>query len=744
MSPASFSFHFGLILGRYIGVLNITFVPGPNPADKKIPIQAIDQETEQKNNTFHEAVSPRQQTKSTTKDDGFLHISPPPRQVSHSQRDEKLGVPYIMLDQNRHILPQRLFDVPQRPRSAEPCHGRKGIKVPELTETGAVTPSVASQNIPSSPKLPPFEPSSSWGTTVINSKLRDQIFREVFRPPPIHHHRRHGPAHNTLPRVRTTTSRKRTNWSTPLDENESPPKELDGTKSSEMGIADGTSEILSLTSDVYSSSASILDEFSTLDQIKSMSSVSSGRSTNNGLTYVKRRHSGLGLRRRHDSVNDQSAGNLRYFEDEAYRADAEEVFPMEHEKTSKSGAFSPTKSRTLELTSILPLSATSPSAEPDQPSRESDNQGGYRTIQSNGIEFDLPPLNPKDARKDVPGERLAYYILLEDLTSGMGRPCVLDLKMGTRQYGVEATPEKMKSQQRKCMTTTSQQLGVRICGMQTFDVKKREEKYQDKYIGRDLKAGKEFREALTRFLYDGVSYSSVAKRIPPLLRKLSTLENIVRRLPGYRFYASSLLLFYDAEPLKSRKAKEEYAKWVAAMEKEERIERHTSAENITGPGPIPNTAGDGAGFDSQDPLTMSTVQGDHGRRRSSQTSHKGDKPRRKSREFKFDAPLIEVKMLDFANCVQAEDPLPATARYPPQHPDDVDRGYLRGLRTLKLYFERILSEIREDRNVIRERGESEELLNSQHESIDGADRDDAIVSDGDPIPWDTDDREVST
>src|SRR5882762_9413070 len=64
---------------------------------------------------------------------------------------------------------------------------------------------------------------------------------------------------------------------------------------------------------------------------------------------------------------------------------------------------------------------------------------------------------------------------------------------------------------------------------------------------RDLKAGREFQDALTRFLYDGVSYRSVAKRIPVILEKLGMLESMIRRLRRYRFYASSLLILYDGE-----------------------------------------------------------------------------------------------------------------------------------------------------------------------------------------------------
>lgn len=150
-----------------------------------------------------------------------------------------------------------------------------------------------------------------------------------------------------------------------------------------------------------------------------------------------------------------------------------------------------------------------------------------------------------DQNKTDTTSEVTQYILLEDLTRKMKNATVLDLKMGTRQYGVYAISKKKKSQKMKCQMTTSLKLGCRVCGLKIYRPSTNSFIKKDKYFGRRIKSGWQFNRLILLFLYDGIAIKSILNKIPKLIHDLNQLIQSINTLDGYRLYGASLLFMYD-------------------------------------------------------------------------------------------------------------------------------------------------------------------------------------------------------
>lgn len=573
-------------------------------------------------------------------------MSPQPRVISHSQ--QSMSIPQVIFEQNRHIIPDNLFRVPTSPIT--PAQLSPNDRDPRrLSHSRPLNP-IESISRDSSPR-PNIR---TWGSTRVNRRLQEQVLREVFAPPVIHRHRAHG-RHNVstseLPLLPASVGSP-----SPVAAYQRAKSDVQQLYPDPAFVTEETGDQSEIGVPLHMSRTAPDDDAEYLDKRP----ISSGDSVMSASRSVRRRHSGSGLRRRPIDALSGIRSGLEFHEEDGYGADQEdEVFVMDKDDQLRGSA-----SASSETGDAPPDNLKQLNAEPDtlQSSPSRDDTRVALARQSS---------EPKPSQTDA---RVEMFILLEDLTARMEKPCVLDLKMGTRQYGVEADEKKQRSQRKKCKMTTSRELGVRVCGMQVWNVKTESYLFEDKYFGRDLKAGAEFQAALARFFFDGLGYTSARRYIPVILDQISKLERIVRHLPAYRLYASSLLLIYDR-----------------------------AAEDCSSGAPSPTSPSDTA---------SATLPPRLERASSGPPIHHATAISSPPRARKVHSCPIQIKIVDFANCVTKEDTSRLEqATIPPHDPNGVDRGYLRGLRTLKLYFQRIWKEVADV--DYEERGEGEGELESR-------------------------------
>jgi len=215
---------------------------------------------------------------------------------------------------------------------------------------------------------------------------------------------------------------------------------------------------------------------------------------------------------------------------------------------------------------------------------------------------------------------------------------------------------------------------------------------QNKYKGRDVLPG-EFSSVLSSFLHDGEQL--LAYHIPVLLQKLYGLARIINRLKSYRFYGCSLLLIYDGD----RDAQEAF--------------RSSIVENLSSR----NKRGESLGRHTVRRKSESKLEKPILHRSNSEDLLVGSIAKRSSRRRKRGE--INIRIVDFAHTTTGKDWMPyptaadevtgsangyqadvdpntglVYARFPPHYPNQPDRGFLFGLRSLTRTLEQIWNEER--------------------------------------------------
>ncbi|KAK9446539.1 inositol polyphosphate kinase-domain-containing protein [Limtongia smithiae] len=193
---------------------------------------------------------------------------------------------------------------------------------------------------------------------------------------------------------------------------------------------------------------------------------------------------------------------------------------------------------------------------------------GTLTLRPNGGEGGAGDGAPRDA------------IVLENLTAGFNKPCVVDVKLGRRLWDDNAPLEKRERLDAVAAKTTSGSLAFRVAGMKVWHHALSTYTLYERTYGQGLTA-ENVRDAVNEFIPVALGKGRRAEVLRRLCEGVGEIEMVVKGVET-RMYSASVLIVYEgaAEALDAA-IKAETAERLSGYDGEEDEDEEEEFEVIT-------------------------------------------------------------------------------------------------------------------------------------------------------------------
>lgn len=152
---------------------------------------------------------------------------------------------------------------------------------------------------------------------------------------------------------------------------------------------------------------------------------------------------------------------------------------------------------------------------------------------------EVPPPTVSSPLRPVAHLTYIEVIVLEDVCHDFAFPCIMDVKMGHRQYGIAPSEHKKQSKMLKAKLSASAEHGVRLAGYRSYNLKNRSYVSKGKIECRYFSLEK-IKEEVDIFLGHNNALKGLFRDY------VKQLRTAFQQQRAFRFFTSSLLLVYDA------------------------------------------------------------------------------------------------------------------------------------------------------------------------------------------------------